>query len=71
MAGGRKIEAVCKALAISPATDDRWQTPYGGADLNPVKERKALQEENTKLKRLVADLSLDKVALKELLEGKW
>ena len=36
-----------------------------------MKENKALKEENTKLKRLVADLSLDKVALQELLEGKW
>ena len=44
---------------------------YGGADVNTVKENKALKEENAKLKKLVADLSLDKVALKELLEGKW
>ena len=71
MAGGRKIEEVCKALAISPATYHRWQEQYGGADLNTVKELNALKEENTQLKRLVADLSLDKVALKELLEGKW
>ena len=39
--------------------------------MNTVKELKALKEEHTKLKRLVADLSLDRVALKELLEGKW
>jgi len=39
--------------------------------VNTVKENKALKEENAKLKRLVADLSLDKVALKELLAGKW
>ncbi len=39
--------------------------------MNTVKENKALKEENAKLKKLVADLSLDKVALKELLEGKW
>ena len=70
MAGGKQIKEVCKGLAISPATYHRWQDEYGGADLNTVKELKALQEENTKLKRLVADLSLDKVALKELLEGK-
>jgi transposase-like protein len=71
MAGGKKIEEVCKALSISPATHHRWQAQYGGADLNTVKELKALKEENAKLKKLVADLSLDKVALKELLEGKW
>jgi putative transposase len=71
LAGGKKIEEVCKSLTISPATYHRWQEQYGGADLNTVKELKALKEENAKLKRLVADLSLDKVALKELLEGKW
>ena len=71
LAGGKQIEAVCKGLTISPATYHRWQEQYGGADLNTVKENKALKEENTKLKRLVADLSLDKVALQELLEGKW
>ena len=65
LAGGRKIEEVCKGLAISPATYHRWQEQYGGADLNTVKE------ENARLKKLVADLSLDKAALKELLEGKW
>jgi transposase-like protein len=71
LAGGKKIEEVCKSLTVSPATYHRWQEQYGGADLNTVKELKALKEENSKLKRLVADLSLDKVALKELLEGKW
>jgi putative transposase len=71
LAGGKKIEEVCKSLTISPATYHRWQEQYGGADVNTVKELKALQEENGKLKKLVADLSLDKVALQELLEGKW
>lgn len=71
LAGGKTIEEVCKGLGISPATYHRWQKQYGGADVNTVKELKALKEENTKLKKLVADLSLDKVALKELLEGKW
>lgn len=63
LAGGKKIEDVCKSLAISPATYHRWQEQYGGADLNTVKELKVLREENAKLKKLVADLSLDKLAL--------
>jgi len=71
LAEGKQIEEVCKTLTISPATYHRWQEQYGGADVNTVKENKALKEENSKLKRLVADLSLDKVALKELLAGKW
>lgn len=69
--GGQKIEEGCKALAISPATHRLWQVPSGGADLNTVKELKALKEESAKLKKLGADLSLDKVALKDLPEGKW
>lgn len=56
---------------ISPATYHRWQKEYGGADLETVREYKALKEENARLKRLVADLSLDNLALKELAEGKW
>ncbi len=70
LAGGRKIEEVCKGLGISPATHHRWQAQYGGADVSTVKELKALKEENAQLKRLVADLSLDQVALQELLAGK-
>ena len=71
LAGGKKIEEVCKSLTISPATYHRWQEQYGGADVNTVKALNALKEENGKLKKLVADRSLDKIALKELLEGKW
>ena len=71
LAGGRKIDEVCKSLAISPATSHRWREQYAGADVNTAKELKALKEENAQLKKRVADLSLDKVALKELLEGKW
>ena len=71
LAGGRKVEEVCKDLGISPATYHRWQKQYGGADVETVREYKALKEENARLKRLVAELSLDKMALKELAEGKW
>jgi putative transposase len=71
LAEGKTIEDVCQSAGISPATYDLWQQQCGGADVSTVKELKALKEENAKLKKLVADLSLDKVALKELLEGKW
>ncbi len=57
MAGGQKIEGVCRTLAISLATYHRWQEQHGGADVNAVKELKALTEENAQLKKLVADLS--------------
>ena len=71
LAGGRKIEEVCKGLEISPATYHRWREHYGGADVNTVKELKAVKEENVRLKRLVANQALDLAALKELAEGKW
>jgi hypothetical protein len=59
LAGGSKIEEVCKGLAISPATCHLWQEQHGGADLNTVKELKALREENAKSRKLVADLPDD------------
>lgn len=71
LAGGKKIEEVCKSLAVSPATYHRWREHYGGADVNTVKELKAVKEENARLKRLVANQALDLAALKELTEGKW
>lgn len=71
LAGGKTVEDVCKGLGISPATYYRWQKEYRGADVETVREYKAPKEENTRLKRLVADLSLDNQALKELAEGKW
>jgi len=48
-----------------------WRQEYGGAKEETVKRLKALEKENTQLKKLVADLSLDKAMLKELVEGKW
>lgn len=66
LAGGKTVKEVCKSLAISPATCHRRQKQYGGADLDTVKERKALKEENTRLKRLVANQALDIQGLKEL-----
>lgn len=71
LAGGKTVEEVCKSLTISPATYHRWQKQYGGADLDTVKECKALKEENSRLKRLVANQALDIQALKELAGGKW
>jgi putative transposase len=71
MAGGQGVEEVCKDLGISPATYHRWQKQYGGADVESVREFKAMKEENARLKRLVAEQALDIQALKELAEGKW
>ncbi len=71
LAGGQSVEAVCKRLEVSPPTDHRWRQEYGGAKEETVKRLKALEKENVQFKKLVADLSLDKAMLKELVEGKW
>lgn len=63
-------EACCESCRTSDGRS-RPGRCFPITDLNTVKELKALKEENAKLKKLVTDLSLDKVALKELLEGKW
>jgi putative transposase len=60
-----------QGAGISPATYHRWQKQYGGADVETVREYKAMKEENARLKRLVAEQALDIQALKELAEGKW
>jgi hypothetical protein len=71
LAAGKTIEEVCKSQEISPATYHRWKEEYGGADVNTVKELKAVKDENVRLKRLVADQALDLELMKELVEGKW
>ena len=71
LAGGQGIEDVCRRLEVSPATYHRWREQYGTAREDTVKRLKELEKENARLKRLVADLSLDKAMLKELAEGKW
>jgi len=71
LAGGQSVEEVCKKLEVSPPTYHRWRQEYGGAKEETVKRLKELEKENGRLKRLVADLSLDKAILKEIAEGKW
>ena len=71
LAGGQSVEAVCRQLGVSPPTYHRWKQEYSGAKEETVKRLKALEKENSQLKKLVADLSLDKAMLKELVEGKW
>ena len=71
MASGGTVEQVCRQLQISDATYYNWRKQYGQMKLNQVKQLKSLQKENARLKKLVADLSLDKVILKEALSGNY
>ncbi len=68
---GEKTVSLCRDLGISQGTFYKWKSKYGGMDVSEAKRLKALEEENKKLKQLVADLSLDKQALQHILEKKW
>jgi len=62
---------LCRAKGISPATFYKWKAKYGGMDVSDARKLKALETENARLKRLVADLSLDIVILKDVNSKKW
>lgn len=64
--GGEAVQAVCRELNISEATLYRWKQQYGSLELDEVKELKTLRDENSRLKRLVADQLLNIQVLKEV-----
>ena len=66
--GGATIGQVCQQLAISEPTLHRWREQYGGMRADAAKRLKELEEENRRLKRAVADLTLDKQILKEAID---
>jgi len=68
---GMKTADVCRQNNISAATFYAWKAKYGGLEVNEARELKRLKEENSKLKRVVADLTLDNVVLKDLLSKNW
>jgi len=71
MASGTTVEQVCRQLQISDATYYNWRRQYGQMKLDQVKQLKSLQKENSQLKKLVANLSLDKAILEEALRGNY
>ena len=64
---GAKTADVCRRHGISEATFYAWKAKFGGLDVSDARRLKALEDENTKLKKLLADAMLDNVALKDLL----
>ncbi len=68
---GVRTPQVCKKLGISEQTYYRWRKEYGGLRLDQAKRLKTLEQENTRLKRLVADQALDNAILKEVATGKF
>ena len=71
IAAGKTIGQVAQALEISEQTFHRWRNQYGGMKAEEAKRLKELEAENQRLKKLVADLTLDKDILKEALEGNY
>jgi putative transposase len=67
---GTKVEEICRKVGISEATFYNWKQKYGGLAPSELRKLKPLEEENNKLKRLVADLSLDKAMLQDVLSKK-
>jgi putative transposase len=68
---GVKTEELCRRHGISQQTFYRWKAKYGGLDVGDAQRLKALEDENRRLKRLVADLALDNAALKDVLSKNW
>ena len=68
---GAKTAEVCRRHGISSATFYAWKAKYGGMEVSDAKRLRALEDENAKLKRLLADTMLDNTALKDLLAKKW
>jgi putative transposase len=68
---GISVADLCRKHGVSDASIYKWKTKFGGLEVSEAKRLKALEDENTKLKRMLADAMLDNVALKDLLGKKW
>jgi putative transposase len=68
---GAKTADVCRKHGISEATFYNWKAKYGGLEVSDAKRLKAVESENGRLKKLLADAMLDNAALKDLLAKKW
>jgi putative transposase len=71
IASGKTTPQACKEAEITQQTYYRWRKEYGGLKLDQAKRLKELEKENTKLKRLVAELSLEKQILKDVAQGNF
>lgn len=69
--GGRKVEEICREMEVTPTTFYKWKQRYGDMEASDVKKLKELQEENSRLKRIFANLSLVHQALKDAVSKKF
>jgi putative transposase len=68
---GRKVEELCRVHGIAKFTYYRWKAKFGGLQVSDAKRLRQLEDENRRLKHAVAELTLDKQVLKDLLGRKW
>jgi len=68
---GRNLPEICREIGVTANTYYRWRKEYGGMQVNQAKRLKGLEKENSRLKRAVADLTLDNQILKEASEGNF
>jgi transposase-like protein len=71
LARGQTMAEVCRQLSISDQTYYKWRKAYGGLHVDQAKRFKQLEQENSQLRKLVADLSMDNAILKEAAKGNW
>jgi len=71
LAKGGKVAQVCKQIEVTEQTYYRWRKEYGGMRVEQAKRLKELEQENTRLRRAVADLTLDKLILAEAAKGNF
>lgn len=68
---GVKVADICRELGVVEQTFYKWKAKYGGMEVSEAKRLRELEDENARLKRLLADAELDKAALKDVLSKKW
>ncbi len=71
LAGGQTVPEACRALGVAEQTHYRWRKEYGGLKVEQARRFKELERENLRLRRAVADLTPDKLILKEAAEGNF
>jgi len=68
---GRSVVEMCREHGVGESTFYKWKSKYGGLEVNEARRLKSLEDENARLKRIVADLTLDKMALQDVLSKNW
>ncbi len=68
---GRTVVEVCREHGVEESTFYKWKSKYGGLEVNEARRLKSLEDENARLKRIVAELTLDKMALQDVLSKNW